>query len=83
MSDCTCPHQDVNEPDHDSSCPARPVFSRDASQRLIREARLIARWTDTGGVMTDLATQLAAAIRVIDAVPTDVLALAMLPKVPR
>lgn len=84
MSECTCPHQDPREPDHDWDCPACPRFDRYKTQQLIRKARTAYAGlpgTFTEKLIADLAEQLDAARRTIDRVPTDQLAQAMAPRV--
>ena len=86
MTECTCPHGDTNEPDHDRACPSWSVFNRIRAQQVIARCADIYRDRNTGMPRSTydvdvLITQLKAAIAIIDAVPTDVLAKIFLPEV--
>ena len=84
MSECTCPHGDAREPDHDRECPARPIFDRFRARELLVQGRHIEHVhpADHRKVLDGLVEQLQAAIDVIDAVPFDALSRALMPRTP-
>lgn len=81
MSHCICPHGDANEPYHDRSCPARPVFDRFKAQQFVHMGNCIndIQSVEHRMILNGLVYQLHAAIQLIGSIPLDALTKATMP----